>query len=1245
MISLMIRQYALPWSRGWAFLSCLCLLTAVVYSPVLGQQGYPLTESFRPVDVLPPAEGETFTGYTCIAQSSDGFLYLGYENQIIEFDGQNTRELDMPEQVLSLLIGQDGRLYAGLTNDLGVIEQDARGSLSYRSLLVDIGLPDSAYFGISRIFQLGKEIAFYSDKFIFTYRPGGKVRMLPAVGDGYRGSFTVSGSLMVFTADKKLHQLTAEGLDLVSASGDVPDEPILYSTYYNKTQVLIGTASGKLYLTDGGRFKRFAADERKLGPELEIVDARVVGKYVVLASNRYGCVLLERIGGGVSGQLSIESGLPENTVRGLLIDRDESLWVLQSQGLARVYMNLPLEDFRHITGLKGNVNQLVTDGVELYASTESGLYFLKGQRTLQARMVAQTYKVTLPSSRQAKPNASKTSVVNALQMAIASKLKSKTGKSTAKPTTDNTILSRLRQQTSTRYVLSLGESQNSLVDIVYQFEKVLGVNERCLDLKRLQGGGILACTGTSVYEVRNGRLEATLNLNVSQLEPSARYPGTVYASSANHIRVLTRRGDGWAVILSLTDALTNIQAMAEDASGNLWVGTASQLLKYSLEERLVNQPRVQKVALKTAEGGVRVYRRGSWIFALTSNHLVRINPITGAQATATLPTLRLKGDVPFAILEDGSVYTLQLNRRDSLNYLYRCKIAKDGRFTVDTLRHLRLLQEKMDYLRADADGSLWVAGQGRIIHLPTPNRMQTTMKRKLFVRFNRVSYTGGSARDSLLTLDTKNDLSHGQYIFQLLFGAPSFDNPSRLIYQYRLSEDGPWAELRAAELDHYTDEYGDVQFHIRVQDAFGNTSPETVFRSYIAPPFYLRWYFILLFLIAAGASAVGIVRYRERAIREQKAQLEIEVAHRTEEVNTQNKQLLDKNNELEHQRKTILAQQDQLIQSEKMAVLGQIVANVAHEINNALAAIRTSGQLLEKDLPTVLEVLPGLLSRLSPDLQKRLYRLFDLASKPPPTLSTAEKRDVRDEVESQLLKQGVGNADRHSQQIVDNGLTEHTEEIIPLLLTVNGNDLMQMVYSVGSLLRCIASIRVSSERTQKIVYTLKSQSHFNLEEKAEPVNIGQLLDNVLQLQKHQLSGIDVVHMFEPDIPEIPGYADELAQVWTNLIVNAVHAMNGKGRLEISLKKTATSIEVGIGDNGTGIPPEVLPRIFDAFFTTKPKGIGTGQGLPICRRILERHNGTLTVESELGRTVFTATMPLMGASVAHPIASFSQPNTN
>jgi two-component system, NtrC family, sensor kinase len=179
------------------------------------------------------------------------------------------------------------------------------------------------------------------------------------------------------------------------------------------------------------------------------------------------------------------------------------------------------------------------------------------------------------------------------------------------------------------------------------------------------------------------------------------------------------------------------------------------------------------------------------------------------------------------------------------------------------------------------------------------------------------------------------------------------------------------------------------------------------------------------------------------------------------------------------------------------------------------------------------------------------------------------------------------------------------------------------------LYRNAAAIQTAIKQIQRIVGALKSYSHLD-QAKIEPADLNEGIESTLTLLQHELKyGIKIVRKFG-QLPRIPVYVDELNQVWTNLIHNAVQALGGKGEvtLETELADAAT-VKVRVIDNGPGIPREVLPRIFEPFFTTKSKGEGTGLGLGIVRQILEKHGGRIDVESVPGRTCFTVYLPVSG----------------
>jgi signal transduction histidine kinase len=142
----------------------------------------------------------------------------------------------------------------------------------------------------------------------------------------------------------------------------------------------------------------------------------------------------------------------------------------------------------------------------------------------------------------------------------------------------------------------------------------------------------------------------------------------------------------------------------------------------------------------------------------------------------------------------------------------------------------------------------------------------------------------------------------------------------------------------------------------------------------------------------------------------------------------------------------------------------------------------------------------------------------------------------------------------------------------------------------------------------------------------QPTDVVEGLQSTLMVLANRLKGVTVVRDLD-DVPEIEAYAGELNQVWTNLINNAIDAMDGAGTMRVSCHATEREIVVEIADSGPGIPPDVLPHVFEPFFTTKDVGRGTGLGLDISRRIIvERHGGDISIDRVDDRTVFRIRLP-------------------
>ena len=335
------------------------------------------------------------------------------------------------------------------------------------------------------------------------------------------------------------------------------------------------------------------------------------------------------------------------------------------------------------------------------------------------------------------------------------------------------------------------------------------------------------------------------------------------------------------------------------------------------------------------------------------------------------------------------------------------------------------------------------------------------------------------------------------------------------------------------------------------------------------------------------------------------------------------KQMLQLSNTLKELNQT----QDKLIQQEKMAALGQLIAGIAHEINNPLGAIQASANNTDKALKELLHQLPHLHQNLSYSEQNSLFALILRALKSQCAITSQETRALKRRIAAQLREHDIKNSRYIADLLADIGVPETLDFWPPLLKSKHGEWAVEFAYNLTSSFGNNQIILHAVERCSKTIFALKSYARVQPSGKKELVQVVDGLETVLEIYHNQLKrNIDVVRDYE-EIPEIWGYADELIQVWTNLIYNAIQAMESGGTLTITTHQQENRIRVIIKDTGTGIPPQVQSKIFDAFFTTKLAGEGSGLGLHICQKIIDKHQGTIMVDSKPGDTIFSIELPV------------------
>jgi signal transduction histidine kinase len=320
-------------------------------------------------------------------------------------------------------------------------------------------------------------------------------------------------------------------------------------------------------------------------------------------------------------------------------------------------------------------------------------------------------------------------------------------------------------------------------------------------------------------------------------------------------------------------------------------------------------------------------------------------------------------------------------------------------------------------------------------------------------------------------------------------------------------------------------------------------------------------------------------------------------------------------------------------QRDRLAGLGKLSAGLAHELNNPASAAKRAAAQLRETLHRIKEASHDLGRReLTPTQKAEIEKLessFTLRDEPPPDPLTLS--DLEEQIDSLLRSHGQNDLWQLAAEMAHRGIKPSAlESLFENLDAGTARAALIRIAASLEIATLLTEIENSTSRISDLVRAIKEYTYMD-QSPVQNVDVVKSLETTLTIMNHKLKrGVTVQRSYQSSPFLVNSFGSELNQVWTNLMDNAIDAMNGQGELRVRTFRDDGCVVVEIADNGPGIVPEVKSHIFEPFFTTKGVGEGTGLGLDTVQRIVKKHHGSIHVDSKPGDTRFQVWLPLANA---------------
>jgi len=798
------------------------LLILLFSSSGLAQRGNLLVKNYK-VSSIPQV--------TEIAQDSKGILYFAHSGGIMSYDGFRWEDIPLEINPHSLAIDSKDVLYVGGKNFFGKVEKEKTGKLTYFNLslsMTNIG-------DITGIAVTDTEVLFYSSKGIFSYANSEVKSVYKQEKEELLGWAVLKGEIFLNTPDKGFCKFNKGSLQ--NLRNDFSDKTIQSFISFDKESILLATDDNQLWILDGKNiypFPTYASEYLNSHFLEKITD--VSPQEFVISTLAGGVLVVNKKDGSIRQMINYETGLSDNEISAILVDKQQGLWICHAEGISRVSLSLPIYNFAHYPGLEGKPSTATKIQDLLYVGTNSGVFYLSysNKDDVSDKVAAEKQRKLQELSWQKAQKRRKQNLIQKLNPI--KKVEDKTPKVVTVVVESN--------------VYNYNYSNYLLEKTPYNFRKIAGIDAKCKQLIPFQDK-LIALTNTGLYEVHFGI--ATLILedrNIVYAEVSKNNPNMLYVATHKGVFMLLKAGNTWNSPVYITDIHDNVFNLCQH-EGQLWVAGESKIWKVELNN-MGFQGKTYTYTLENKNSEILAREINGELLFFTSTGVLKKSRVIGDIFVPDPKWFKYN-------LQNTKFYTHQGGYTWASQALSCQELSGDP---VASSPFLAVLPDIQDIFK-DAQKNIWVVNYEGVYKINQPTNTDNKNTHPLFIK--QVQSDG-----DLLHLDKTIIESNGSIQnFHVQIASPFFIAEENTRFQYYLKglDDTEWSSWKdQAWIEFPYLPSGEYVLQYRSKNTLGQISPTQTFIFVVKAPFWQTWWFYLMQIgVLLGLLLAAVIYNRKGA--------------------------------------------------------------------------------------------------------------------------------------------------------------------------------------------------------------------------------------------------------------------------------------------------------------------------------------------------------------------------------------------